>query len=131
MVKIKVGVTRNEAAVKKLLANYGKGSQLQKIIDMEVHKRSMPYTPKDSGDLNNSPVTNQHKAPFGLGRLLYTIYGNPNGKNSWNDTTSKFQDGMHAGGLRGPFWVIRMWNNGGREAIIKIANNFIKKFRKQ
>jgi len=117
-VKVKQNININDYLK---LQGFGKGGTVQKIIDSEVIRLSDPYAPSDTTALRKSAVTETN---FGSGEVNYTVYGNPDGRNTWNDDTSKFQDRP----TRGPFWVKRMLDAGGREKLmLAIANWFGKK----
>jgi len=118
MTKAKVKVKVNVAVKKKLLAAYSAGSNLQKYIDMSVARHSDKYAPSDTTALRKSVFINSH---FGSGQLIYSIYGNPNGRNTWNDDTSHFQDRP----IRGSRWVQRWWNGGGKEVLAREIKRFI------
>ena len=120
---MKVGVKVNQSAKNKLLASYGPGSNLQKFIDLSVARHSDKYAPSDTTALRKSVFAN---TIFGFGRLIYTIYGNITGRNTWNDDTSLFQDRP----IRGPRWVQRWFNGGGRERLSKEIQAFIQRFKK-
>ena len=103
------------------LQGFGKGGQLQEVIDSEVIRLSDPYAPSDTTALRKSAVT---ETLIGSGEVNYSVYGNPDGRNSWNDTTSQFQDRP----TRGPFWVKRAMEAGGWEKLqLAIANWFEKR----
>jgi len=121
MAKAKVKVKVNEAVKKKLLAAYSAGSGLQKFIDMSVIRHSDFYAPSDTTALRKSVILNTH---IGSGQLIYSIYGNPNGRNTWNDDTSLFQDRP----TRGSRWVERWWNGGGKEILLEEIKRFIQRF---
>lgn len=93
------------------LQGFGNGGQLQKVIDSEVIRLSDPYVPSDTTAIRKSVFLN---TDFGSGEVVYSIYGNPNGRNTYEDTTSRFQDAP----TRGPFWVHRMLDAGGREKLM-------------
>jgi len=97
----------------------GIGGDLQKFIDLSIARHSDPYAPSDFGALRKSVFT---ETIFGLGRLIYSIYGNPNGRNTWNDYKSKFQDAP----MRGPECVRRWWNGGGAEKLKLEIDRYIK-----
>ena len=105
-----VGVKVNTQAKNKLISSFKPGSDLQKYIDLSVTRHSDKYAPSDTTALRKSVFIN---TIFGNGLLIYSIYGNPNGRNTWNDDTSLFQDRP----IRGPRWVERWWNNGGKEIL--------------
>jgi len=44
------------------------------------------------------------KTDFGNEKVKYSVYGDKDGRNTWNDTTSRFQDAHRCGA----FWVERM-----------------------
>jgi hypothetical protein len=118
-----VTVSVNTKAKNNLIRSFSPMSKLQRFIDNEVYRLSDPYTPRDTGALLKSPTTN--KAPFGCGRLIYSIYGKKDGRNTWNDTTSNFQDGP----TRGPFWTARMLVGGGAEKLRLSIKRFIEQYR--
>jgi hypothetical protein len=120
MAKNGVNVTVNLSAKNKLIQSFSKGSQLQKTIDSEVVRLSDPYAPSDTSALRKSAFT---ETDFGSGRIKYLIYGNVDGRNTWNDTTSKFQDAPK----RGAFWVIRMLVDGGAEKLKREIQRFMGK----
>jgi len=115
-----VGVKVNTAAKNKLLSSFGKGSALQKFIDNSVARHSDQYAPSDTTALRKSVFIN---TIFGQGYLIYSIYGNPTGRNTWNDDTSLFQDRP----IRGSRWVQRWWNGGGAEVLELEIMRFINK----
>jgi hypothetical protein len=108
MAKVVVKVNKN--AKTRLLSSFGHGSRLQKFIDISIARHSDKYAPSDTTALRKSVFTN---TVFGQGLLIYTIYGNPTGRNTWNDDTSLFQDRP----TRGSRWVERWWNGGGKETL--------------
>jgi len=116
MTKVKV----NTNVRNKLIASYGRGSALQKFIDLSAARHSDKYAPSDTTALRKSVFLN---TIFGQGYLIYTIYGNPNGRNTWNDDTSEFQDRP----IRGPRWVERWWTGGGWEKLKLEIMRFINK----
>jgi hypothetical protein len=118
MGKPKVKVVINTKIKNKLLASYSKGSDLQKFVDLSVARHSDKYAPSDLGNLRKSVFI---RTIFGLGRLIYSIYGSITGRNTWNDDTSKFQDRP----TRGSRWVERWWNGGGREKLMAEIQRFI------
>jgi len=83
-----------------------KGGPVQAFIDSEVARLSDPFVPSDTSALRKSVF---EKSAFGSGEITYSIYGNKAGRNTWNDTASRFQDAPK----RGPFWVIRAMEAGG------------------
>jgi len=113
-----VQVKINTPAINIFKKVYSPGGNLQKFIDMEVVRLSEPYTPKDTTALEKSVFIN---TDFGSGRLVYTIYGNPTSRNTWNDTTSEFQGRPK----RGSFWTIRMLADGGGEKLMKGIQRFM------
>ena len=119
-----VRVRKISPVINRLRATYSPGSNLQKFIDMEAIRITDPFVPVDTTALKKSPMV---KTEFGSGQIIYEIYGNPHGRNSWNDTTSRFQGGIHAGGKRGSYWVQRAMNEGGRERLMLGINRFIER----
>jgi len=85
--------------------------KVQTLYDSEVARLSDSFAPSDTAALRKSVFT---QTDFGSGEVIYSVYGNKDGRNTWNDTTSKFQDAPK----RGPFWVIRMFNEGGKEKLL-------------
>jgi hypothetical protein len=120
MAKDAVTVKVNTEAINKLKNSFGPGSVLQKFVDMEVVRLSDPYAPSDTKALRLSAFT---RTEFGSGRVIFEIYGKPDGRNTWNDETSQFQGRPR----RGPYWVKRMLDGGGREKLLSEIDNFIKR----
>jgi hypothetical protein len=85
--------------------------KVQAFMDSEIVRLADPFVPSDTAALRKSPFV---KTNFGSGEVVYSIYGDPNGRNTYNDTASKFQGAPK----RGPFWIHRMLDAGGREKII-------------
>jgi len=117
----KVQVKTNSIIKNALIKSYSQGSNLQKYVDMSVARHSDKYAPSDTTALRKSVFAN---TLFGSGRLVYTIYGNPNGRNTWNDDTSLFHDRP----TRGSRWVERWFNGGGKETLGREIAAFIKRF---
>jgi hypothetical protein len=113
-----IQVKINTKIKNKLLASFSPGSNLQKFVDMSVARHSDKYAPSDTTALRKSAYAN---TDFGSGQIIYTIYGNPTGRNTWNDDTSLFQDRP----IRGSRWVERWWNNGGKEVLGREIMRFI------
>ena len=107
----------NTAAMKAVINTFSPGSNLQKFVDMEVIRLSDKFAPSDTTALRKSPFI---RTNFGSGQVIYEIYGNKDGRNTWNDTTSLFQDRP----MRGPFWVERTMNSGGREKLLLAIDKF-------
>ena len=116
----KVQVTVNTNVKNNLIKSFSPGSDLQKFVDLEVARFSDRYAPSDTSALRKSVFVN---SAFGSGEIKYTIYGNKDGRNTWNDTTSKFQDRP----MRGSFWVKRMMEGGGGEKLMLEIDRFIQK----
>ena len=93
---------------------------VQKLIDSEIIRLADPYVPSDTTAIRKSVYLN---TDIGSGKINYDIYGNVPGRNTWNDTTSQFQDRP----MRGPFWVLRMWNDGGKEKVMLAVKRFLGK----
>jgi len=110
----------NRAAINAVKGTFSPGSNLQKFIDMEVIRLSDSRAPSDTTNLRKSPFIRTY---FGSGQVIYEIYGNPNGRNTWNDTTSLFQDRP----MRGPYWTERAMNSGGRETLLLKIDAFMKR----
>jgi len=112
----------NTKIIQDTINNFKAGSNFQRFLDMKVIKLSDPYVPSDTTALRKSVFV---KTQFGSGRLVYKVYGNPDGKNTWNDTTAVFQDRP----IRGAFWTIRMLADGGAEKLRLIINRWFKSGR--
>jgi hypothetical protein len=119
MAKAAVTVKTNLQALEKLKKSYSPGSALQKLVDSEVVRLSDPRAPSDTTALRKSAYI---RTEPGSGRVIYEIYGNPEGRNTWNDETSNFQDRP----MRGPFWVKRMLEAGGMEKLLSAIKAFIR-----
>jgi hypothetical protein len=90
----KVLVKINTAVKNSLIKSFSPGGRLQKFIDTRVAGNSDNYAPSDTTYLRKSVYVNTR---FGDGRLIYSIYGNPDGRNTWNDDSSNFQDAPRRG----------------------------------
>ena len=123
MAKDAVTVRVNTKKIREIKKSLSPGGVLQKFVDMEVVRLSDPYAPSDTTALRKSAFT---RTEFGSGRVTYEIYGKPDGRNTWNDETSHFQD---RGGIkpRGSYWVKRMLTDGGREKLSSAVAAFIKR----
>jgi len=99
---------------------FGIGGGLQKLTDSDVIRLSDKFAPSDTTALRKSPML---KTDIGSGLVIYSVYGNPHGRNTYNDVTSEFQDRP----TRGPFWVHRMLDAGGREDLAKGIMEFLKR----
>ena len=109
----------NTATIRNLLSSFVPGTNFQKFIDLEIIRLSDPYVPSDTASIRKSVFTS---TTFGSGEIVYKIFGNLNGRNTWNDDVSRFQDAPR----RGPEWAIRMLNGGGKEKLELAARRFIK-----
>jgi len=118
--KLKVTIKLPEAQV--FIKSFGllPKDTVQKLIHNKIVRLSDSYAPSDTGALRESVYMN---TDFGSGKVIYDIYGNSPGRNTWNDTTSKFQD-RTSNKPRGPFWVLRMWNDGGKEKVMLAVKRF-------
>jgi hypothetical protein len=85
--------------------------KVQTFIDSEIVRLADPYVPSDTTALRKSVF---EKTDFGSGEVVYSVYGKADGRNTYEDTTSKFQDAPR----RGAFWMHRMLNSGGREKLL-------------
>lgn len=94
---------------------------VQKLIDSEIVRLSDPYVPSDTTYTRKSVYA---LTELGTGKVVYEAYGYAPGRNIWNDdrTGVHWQDGINHGGLRGPKWTLRMWENGGMVKIMKTVN---------
>ena len=113
----RVTIKVNKAAMNTVMKAYSPGSNLQKFVDMEVIRLSDRYAPSDTTALRKSPFIRTY---FGSGQVIYEVYGRRDGRNTWNDTTSLFQDRP----MRGSFWTERAMNGGGREKLLLAIDKF-------
>ena len=115
-----VQVKINTAAIAKYVANFKPGSNLQKFIDQDAARVFDPYVPSDTAAIRRSVFIN---TDFGSGRLVYTIYGNPKGWNTWNGNngTAVFQGAPK----RGAYWTSRALADGGMEKLKLSAQRFV------
>ena len=119
MTKTKNVTVKVNAKVKqKLINSYSPGSDLQKFVDISVEREVRPFVPQDTTALAKSVILN---TDFGSGQLIWSIYGNPDGRNTWNDNTSTFQGAP----MRGSRWAERWANGGGREVLSREIRRFI------
>jgi len=119
----KVTIRRNNlASIQAYIKHLGlqQGGPVQTFIDSEVARLSDPFVPSDTAALRKSVFENSN---FGSGEITYSIYGNPNGRNTWNDTTSKFQDSPK----RGPFWVARAMEAGGWDKLMLGIRRYLER----
>lgn len=86
--------------LKRSLDKNGKG---QRFFTSEVKRLSDPYTPFRTGHLKNSATVLPGKI----------IYNAPYARKQWYDGREK--------GLRGPYWVKRMWSDRGKEIVASVA----------
>jgi len=98
----------------------GIGGDVQKFIDSEFIRLNDDFVPSDTTTLRKSAILN---TKIGSGLVVYSVYGNPRGRNTYNDVTSEFQDRP----MRGPFWAHRMLDAGGREKLAKGVMEFLKR----
>jgi hypothetical protein len=101
------------------LEPYGR---VQTFIDLEIARLSDDYVPMDTGATRKSVFVNSR---FGSGELIYDAYRTRNGT-IWDDTTLKFQDAPR----RGVKWVLRMWEEGGKEKVTQGAERLIGRGKK-
>jgi len=98
-----------------------RNGRVQTYIDTEIVRLADPYVPSDTTFIRKSVFLN---TDFGSGLIIYSIYGNPRGRNTYNDVTSVFQDGL-PNGLRGPYWIHRMLGSGGWEKLEKGVMSYL------
>ena len=125
MIKTKVRVTFPNAKTLINQLGFNRGQKVQTFIDNEFMRGNDDYVPKDTGNTRDSVYKNYAKGKQGAGYLIWDVYGYENGTNTWNDTTSIRQDAP----MRGAFWALRFWNNGGKEKVIKATNEYIKSLK--
>ena len=86
------------------------GGRVQQFIDSEVLRRCQAYVPMDTGELIRSGI--QH-TQIGSGEVKYrTPYAR-----RWYYREARFQGAPR----RGNYWFERMKNEGGKEAILRGA----------
>jgi hypothetical protein len=114
-------------AVNQYLQQLGleKHGSAQKFVDSEIIRMADPYVPSDTTFTRKSVFLNTN---IGSGEITYEAYYTNKNKTRtiWNDTRPNihWQDAP----LRGPFWVKRMWEAGGRERLIRDLKALIKKW---
>ena len=97
MINIKTTFKNKDAVLKSF--GFGEGSPIQLLLDSMVIKKCEPYIPKKTGALIKSAVP---------------LFGSV----MWSMVYAKKQYYTHKGnGLRGPFWVERMWNDANGEIL--------------
>lgn len=83
-----------------------------------------PYVPMDTGLLKDSARLH---TDIGSGEIVWDAENKARrlyyGEEDWNWSNG----GMQEGGLRGPYWAERYFQNGGREEIEKAAREAVKK----
>ena len=83
-----------------------------------------PYVPMDTGLLKDSARLH---TDIGAGEIVWDAENKARrlyyGEEDWNWSNG----GMQEGGLRGPYWAERYFQNGGREEIEKAAMEAVKK----
>lgn len=98
--------------------------RVQQVIDEEVIRVCEPFTPFVDGDLVKSATTN---TVIGSGEIIWDVEDKARrlyyGEESWKWSNGGVQDG----GLRGPYWVARAMDAGGREQVINAAKEELKK----
>ena len=96
-----------------------RGGRVQTFIDSEMPRLADKFVPSDTTYLRKSVF---ELTDFGSGLIEYHVYH----RNMYTDVTSEFQDGLPTG-LRGGWWMHRMWNSGGREKIKEGVRRLIKR----
>jgi hypothetical protein len=101
-----------------------KHGSAQKFVDSEIIRMSDPYVPSDTKYTRESVFLN---TDIGSGKITYDAYYTNKEKTRtiWNDTreTIHWQDAP----MRGPFWVFRMWDAGGREGLMRELKALVKR----
>jgi hypothetical protein len=122
MAKVSVHLPAVNQYLKKL--GLEKHGTAQKFVDSEIIRMSDPYVPSDTTYTRKSVFLNSET---GSGKITYDAYYTNKEKTRtiWNDTrdTIHWQDAP----LRGPFWVLRMWNAGGKERLMRELKALVKK----
>lgn len=97
MIKIKTTFANKDSVLSSL--GFGKESPVQLLFDSMVIKKCEPYIPKKTGALIKSAVP---------------LFGSV----MWGMIYAKKQYYTHKGnGLRGPYWVERMWTDSKGEIL--------------
>lgn len=96
---------------------------VQLAIDDQFMLGVEPYVPFLEGFLNNSMWI--HTDP-GSGEIVWDCDNKARrlyyGDYSWHWSNG----GVQEGGLRGPYWAERYWQNGGKEEVLQAARRAIK-----
>jgi hypothetical protein len=122
MAKVTVKLPPIDHYLKKL--GLEKRGTVQKYADSEIIRMSDPYVPSDTTYTRKSVFLN---SDIGSGKITYDTYytNKEKSRTIWNDTrdTIHWQDAPR----RGPRWVFRMWDAGGRERLVRELNALVKK----
>ena len=98
--------------------------RVQRVIDETFLRGVGSYVPLDTGILRDSGVTH---TIIGAGEVIWDAENKARrlyyGEHDWNWSNG----GVQQGGLRGPYWAERYFQNGGREQIERAAREEIKK----
>lgn len=98
--------------------------KVQEIIDSEVLRLSEPYSPFLEGHLIDSG--SMHTI-IGSGEVVYACDNKARrlyyGEMDWDWSNG----GVQVGGLRGPYWVDRAMNDGGKEQVEAVAREAVRK----
>lgn len=98
--------------------------RVQRRVDSEFLKGVEAYVPKDTGLLIDSGIRGTE---IGSGEIVYNCENKARrlyyGEEDWNWSNG----GVQEGGLRGPYWAERYFQNGGRQELEAVAREEIKK----
>ena len=98
--------------------------RVQRKVDETFLMGVEPFVPMDTGLLKDSARLH---TDIGSGVIVWDAENKARrlyyGEEDWNWSNG----GMQEGGLRGPYWAERYFQNGGREEIEKAAREAVKK----
>ena len=100
------------------------GGYVQQEVDKAFLRGVGPYTPEDTGTLIASAPPH---TIIGSGEIIWDAEKKARrlyyGEEDWNWS----HDGVQEGGLRGPYWAERYFQNGGKQEIEDAARKAVKK----
>lgn len=111
--------------LKKFISGLGleEKGRVQRAIDEAFIRGVDPFLPFDEGKLRDSVKPN---TIIGTGLIVWDIENKARrlyyGEKDWNWSNG----GIQNGGLRGPYWAERYFQNGGKEDIEKAAREAVK-----
>lgn len=98
--------------------------RVQRAVDEAFLTSVEPFVPMDTGLLIGSARLH---TKVGEGEVVWDVENKARrlyyGEEDWDWSNG----GVQEGGLRGPYWADRYFQNGGREEIETVARNEVKK----